>query len=107
MRQVLPRSFADTKKLTNEQITQLRKKPFYFEVEDDCFIEVVAWTQYPSYDLIYGKPTPESARYHRETAAMCVRYADGRTYCTYLDEQELLDTIDALVMIYNMRTKRV
>jgi len=90
----IPIKFSETRELPDG----------YFKNEDDIFfdvlegetLQVTAWFCYPSYDFIFGVPVSESPRAKNECAAMCLRYNTGKTFCTYLDRQELSDTIEAL-----------
>lgn len=98
---MIPRNFSDTLPLRDEMFSALLETGnVVFEPVDGEEIQVKHWFRYPNYDFIVGVPAPESPRKEKECAAMCVRYKDGRSYCTYFDKQELGDMVGALLMVY-------
>jgi len=108
MNKVIPRTFEATKKW-EENITLNDAKEGYilfFEPSDGEMCEVVHWQRYPTYDIIYARPVPESKRYERESAFMCIRYENGKSYGHYLDLQEIKDAIEALTIIYDEKSKK-
>lgn len=98
---VIPRKLKDSRLIfAHEYLKHANKdEEICYEPVDGEMIEVRNWFHYPSYDIIVGVPHKSSPRAEKEKAAMVFRYDNGKSYCTYLDLQELDDMLYALTTI--------
>ena len=93
----IPEIFNDIKEPTEKQVNDLIKKGvevrYKFRLQE---IIVTAWYSYPTYDFIFGVPVGKMAE--KEKACMVIRDIKN-IRALWFDEQELDDTIKALVDI--------
>lgn len=109
MSNFIPRTFEDSQRLGEEQISRMitREGDIYYEFSStvgtmELFTEILitAWFRYPTYDFIFGLPTGGLELLER--ACMVIRHkGEGKKDVgIFLDTNELKDTIDALTQIY-------
>lgn len=94
----IPQTLKDTNRLSVGVLSRLTKKGADIRYQFHCYeIIVTAWYRYPKYDFIFGTPTGEMAK--KENACMVIRRYELSLVSVWFDEQELDDTIKALVDI--------
>lgn len=97
---IIPTSFEATQRLCREPDIAKNietDNEVYFEPKKDERIKVTGWYRFDTHDFIIG--TPDGWREEKETACLWIRYDNGKSFCIYMDDNELNDVIHSLSKI--------